>query len=269
MTARFRLHLPGRSACLLALLCANLHVHAQDRTPIARPKPLPSDVTPAVQISQCGDLTRGGHYGPFDFRRAHPNDRRLVEGTHFDMELQTFMAGRVEGRNGAGTGAVGGGFDYTLKSFPNHPIALKVVEELGRRLNTEQPRGMEFPLECYYVRAFMIAPDDSAVRALYGVYLSYRKRDREALHHLEVADQALNYSRTMQYLIGEARMRLGEFELAQINAMRAAKLGFPSDALQTALRSAGHWNNNLKLPDESSASAVETAASGNADGSGR
>lgn len=236
-------------------------------SPVAFAKAAPVDITPRIQTFQCGDFT--GHFGPLDFRSADPRDKQNVESNHFEMELSSFLMGRVEGRNRAGTGTVAGGFQYTLKAFPNHPVALKVMEELGRKLKSEQPQGTMYPLECWYVRAFKIAPDDPMVRALYGIYLAYRDRSEEARHNLDIADPELQYSRAMQYMMGEARFQLKQYEKAQLNAMRAARLGFPGDVLQKALQDGGHWNAQLPMPPDppevtSDASTASTAASATA-----
>ncbi|MDH3461347.1 MAG: hypothetical protein OEM00_10325 [Burkholderiaceae bacterium] len=231
---------------LVVVIAASAATALAQRSPVVYPKPLPADITPRIQLFQCGDFT--GHFGPLDYRTADPRDRKVVQEFHLDMEIQTFMLGRVEGRNRAGTGGVAGGFQYTLKAFPNHPVALKAMEELGRKLNSEQPQRTSYPLECWYIRAFMITPDDPIVRAMYGIYLSYRERAEEAQHNLDIADQGLQYSRTMQYLMGEARFRLQQYDRAQLNAMRATSLGFPGDSLQKRLQEGGHWNPQLQLP---------------------
>jgi hypothetical protein len=252
-----------RLGILIALMaatsaCAPAMAEGSGRSPVPKIGPIPRDVTPRVQLFQCGDFK--GHFGPIDFRTAHPNDRRLVEGAHFDMELQTFLTGRLSGRNTAGTGLVTGGFWYTLKAFPNHPIALKVMEEAARKMNTEQPEGTQYPLECWYLRAFMIAPDDPMVRALYGIYLARRDRAEEAIRNLEMADLELQDSRAMQFLIGETYLLLKQYERAQRNAMRAANLGYPGDFLEKRLREAGQWNPEMKLAPAEAVATVPEAA---------
>jgi hypothetical protein len=247
------MHLP---AALLALALAA--PAAAQRTPIATPKPLPSDIAPRVSLEQCGDFT--GHFGPLDYRSSHPFDRRLVEKYHFDMEMSTFLSGRVSGRNRAGTGGVAGGFDYVLKAFPNHPAALLVMDQLGRKLKSEQPQNIDMPIECYYVRAFMIAPDDPVVRAMYGIYLAHRDRRPEAVHNLDLADEALRWSGPVQYQIGLANLTLKRYDKAQLNAMRAARDNFPLDALRKDLKSAGKWDANLALPAEEVAASAEAAS---------
>lgn len=235
-------NLPASLVALLLIPCAAL----AQKSPIKSPQPLPTDVTPKVFVGQCGGFT--GHYGPIDFRNAHPDDKRVVEAYHFDMEYRTFLQGKLVGKNRAGTSEVAGGFQYVLKSFPNHPTALYAMERVGTQLGTERPQNIDFPLECWYVRAFQIAPDDPVVRALYGIYLANRGRKDEALHNIKIADAELQGDANMQYNIGLMHFKLQKFELAQLNAMRAAKLGFRLDGLERMLKKAGHWNSQLELP---------------------
>jgi hypothetical protein len=236
------------------------------RGPVAVPKPMPSDVSPQVNTGQCGSF--GNHFGPLDFRTIDPQDRRVVEQYHFDMELRTFLSGQLVGKNRAGTSAVAGGFDYVLKAIPNHPAALLVMEQLGRKLKSENPQNIELPLECYYVRAFMIAPTDPVVRAMYGIYLAHRNRRDEAVHQLDAANRALRASGPMQHHIGTANLVLQRYEEAQLNALRAKRNGFAIDAVEKQIRSAGKWNDQLTLPagdlspDDSASAPAAAAAAG-------
>ena len=244
---------PARIQALCAMALALLlqggvtSAWGQQRSPIARAGPVPHDVRPQVQLFQCGNFQ--GHFGPMDYRKAHKQDIRLVEEWHFDAELGMFMRGQEEGRTKAGTTHATSGFQYTLKSFPNHPVALMVMEQAARKKKTEQPSA-DYPMECWYVRAFMIAPDDPIVRAFYGVYLAHRNRPEEARHNLDIADKGLRYSRTMQHILGETRLVLKDHERAQLHAMRAAQLGFRGQDVEKALRAAGQWKEDLTLPDE-------------------
>lgn len=242
----WRRQLVGAAPVFLATLLLMPCFALAQKSQIISPKLLPIDLTPKVLKGQCGGFI--GHYGPFDYRNAHPDDKRVVESYHFDMEYATFLQGKLIGKNRAGTSEVAGGFQYVLKSFPNHPTALYAMERLGTLLRTERPQNIEFPLECWFVRAFQIAPDDNVVRALYGIYLANRGRNEEALHNLKIADAELQGDANMQYNIGLMHFKLQKFELAQLNAMRAAKFGFRLDGLERMLKKAGHWNTQLELP---------------------
>lgn len=225
------------------------------KSAIRSPQPLPSDITPKVFLRQCGDFM--GHYGPMDYRTAHPDDKRVVETYHLYMEYSTFLQGKLRGKNRSGTGDVGGGFQYTLKSFPNHPTALYAMERLGFKLSSERPQNTDYPLECWFVRAFQIAPDDPIVRALYGIYLANRGRSEEALHNLAIADKELRDSANMQYNIGLSHFKLGKFELAQLNTLRASRLGFRLNGLEHMLKNSGHWNSQLEIPSSESEELLE------------
>lgn len=238
----------GRAFSLgVLLLVAALPALAQQRSPIARPGPIPTDLSPRVNLSQCGDFH--GHFGPIDYRKAHPQDKRLVEEWHFDAELNMFLSGQMRGRTKAGTTNATSGFQYTLKAIPNHPTALKVMEEAARKMKSEQPSS-DYPMECWYMRGFMIAPDDPIVRAFYGVYLAHRDRAKEARYNLDIADKGLRFSRAMQYILGSTRLVLKDYQGAQLNVMRAARLGYPTEGLEKEMRTAGRWQDDLVLPDE-------------------
>ena len=228
---------------------------AAQRSPIAPVRNIPGDINPKVDLSQCGDFI--GHFGPLDFRGIDSRDRRNVESNHLDMELRSFLAGQMQGRNKSGTGLVSGGFSYTLKSIPNHPVTLLVMEQFGRKLKSETPPGSEYPLECWYLRAFMIAPDDPVVRAMYGIYLSHRGREAEALANLKIADEGTATMGSVQFHIGQVHLSLKQYRLAQMNALRVKQSGFALDTLERSLRAAGRWDESLRLP----AAAAEPATS--------
>lgn len=251
--------IPAFLATLLLLPSISL----AQKSPIKSPQPLPTDLTPKVLTGQCGGFV--GHYGPFDFRSAHPDDKRLVERYHFDMEYATFLQGKLIGKNRAGTSEVAGGFQYVLNAFPNHPTALYAMERLSTKLGTERPQNVELPLECWYVRAFQIAPDDPVVRALYGIYLANRGRNEEALHNFKIAEAELQGDANMQYNIGLMHFKLQKFELAQLNAMRATKFGFRLDGLERMLKKVGRWNPQLELPSSENDEVLEKPAASSSD----
>jgi hypothetical protein len=249
------------AAALVLALQYPLPAFAQ-RSPIASVKPLPPDLTPRLDPRQCGHFR--GHFGPMDFRTAHPHDRRVVEEFHFDMEIRTFLAGQLSGRNMAGTSEVVWGFLYTLRSFPNHPTALLALDQLGRRLRSESPQGIDFPVECWFMRAFMIAPDDPTVRALYGAYLAHRGRTEEAIMNLQIGEKSTRQSAAVQHQIGLAWVHLKQWERAQRVAMRLKKLGFQLDVVAREVEKAKRWDSSIVLGEHDlieGADSAEVAAS--------
>lgn len=230
---------------LLALICATPAL--AQKSPILSPRALPADVTPKVLERQCGAYS--GHYGPFDYRSAHPSDKGIVEKYHFENEYAAFLAGKLTADTYGSSGLeVGKGFQYVLNSFPNHPEALMAMERLGTRLKSERPQNTQYPLECWYVRALKTVPDDPVVRVMYGIYLTNRGRNAEALNNLDQADAELHDDANMQYNIGLMYFKLGKYEKAQLCALRASAQGFRLNGLETLLRKANRWNNQLQLP---------------------
>lgn len=242
---------------LVATLLAVGSAHAQKST-LLRPRPLPADIKPQVQPQQCGTYT--GIYGPMDFRSIHPDDRRVVEAYHLDMEMGIFLSGRVEGVHRAGSGPIAGGFLYTVRAIPNHPVAMMLLEQLGRRLKSERPQNLEWPLECMYVRAFMLVPDDPVVWAMYGIYLAHRNRAAEAEYHLDRAEGPLRSTGALQYQIGLANLAIKRYEKAQINAMVAEQRGFRTTGLREELQALGKWRPDLTVPPEMATEAAAPAS---------
>lgn len=252
------------AVCIAAALLGQAAL--AQRSPTLRPKPLPQDITPKVQVGQCGALS--GFFGPLDFRGIHPEDRRVVEAYHLDMEMATFLSGRVVGVNRAGTGPVTGGFVYVVRSIPNHPVAMMLLEQVGRKLKTELPQNIDWPLECMYVRAFQLVPDDPVVWGLYGIYLAHRGRDSEAVYQLDRAHDPLRGNGPLQYQMGLANLAIKRYRQAQINALTAEARGFKLPGLREQLKAAGKWNEQLTLPPEPEvpASAVPAASAASAAG---
>lgn len=242
----------------LAALTAAGPALAQKST-ILRPRPLPADIKPRVPPQQCGSYT--GIYGPMDFRSIHPDDRRVVEAYHLDMEMGIFLSGRVEGVHKAGSGPIAGGFLYTVRAIPNHPVAMMLLEQLGRRLKSEQPQNIEWPLECMYVRAFVLVPDDPVVWAMYGIYLAHRNRASEAAYHLDRAEGPLRDTGALQYQIGLANLAIKRYEKAQVNAMLADERGFKTPGLRQELQALGKWRADLVVPPQQAAAAASEPAS--------
>lgn len=245
--------------CYLIPLGALLSIFSSqvlaDKSTVKTPQPLPSDITPRVIEQQCGGYV--GFFGPFDYRHAHPDDIRVVEKYHFDIEYAGFLRGTKKVNAIGSTADVGEGFNYTLKALPNHRTALYAMDQLALREKTEKPSGSAFPVECWYVRAFKITPDDPAVRAMYGIYLANRGRNQEALHNLDMAERELPDDANLQYNIGLMYFKLGQYEKAQLCAIRAKKLRFGLNGLEGMLRRANKWNSQLQLPPEEESNSPE------------
>jgi len=239
---------------LLSALCVTAAAQ-EERVVILTPRELPADVTPQVSLGQCGIWT--GHYGPIDYRSAAQVTRKRVETHHFDgylPQFYTWLPGQQFSHY------IAANFSYTLRAFPNHPVTLMLMEQIGRRLKTEAIPGSYYPLECWYLRGMQAVPDDPMVRAQYGIYLANRGRTKEALYNLDIGEKGLCRSPVMQHYIGLAYLAAGVARKAQINAMRSEQLGFPGTALRRQLEAAGKWDQALESSPALTADVCSEAA---------
>lgn len=189
----------------------------------------------------CGNLNNNYLGKPTDYRSAPADQRNLVEGAHFRVEHSQIQKGRTSFRHGENSGSLMGGFDYTLRVFPNHHLALQDIDRLGTLLKTEKPVNASYTLECYYKRAIAFVPDDGVVRLLYGLYLNRRGKTKDALEQLRLAEEYSPDDTNVQYNLGLAYFQLKEYEQAREYAKRAYDRGFPLPGLKQMLIKAGKW----------------------------
>ncbi|MDR2839007.1 MAG: hypothetical protein LBV49_10675 [Azonexus sp.] len=191
----------------------------------------------------CGDLTENYLHKPTDYRTAPQEQLNLVERPHFRTEHATILKGQTEASSGYGQsyGGLMAGFDYTLRVFPNHHLALQDIDRLGLMLKTEKPAKAHFSLECYYKRAIAFVPDDSVVRLLYGLYLNRRGRIKEGVEQLQAAEENAPDDSNVQYNLGLAWFQIKDYDKAREYAKRAYEGGFPLPGLRQMLIKAGQW----------------------------
>ena len=189
----------------------------------------------------CGNLNNNYLGKPTDYRSAPTEQRNLVEGAHFRVEHAQIQKGRTAFSHGENSGSLMGGFDYTLRVFPNHHLALQDIDRLGMLLKTEKPVNASYTLECYYKRAIAFVPDDGVVRMIYGLYLSRRGKTKAALEQLRLADEYSPDDTNLQYNLGLAYFQAKEYGLAREYAKRAYDRGYPLPGLKQMLIKAGKW----------------------------
>lgn len=206
----------------------------------------------AQQMWACGDLNNA--YGPFDYRDPNP-DHRLpqVEAHHFTNKVEMLRSGE--------TGPVGGDIDYILRAFPNHPRALMAMMNLSFKEKTDRPRGANFPVECYFMRAERFRPDDMNVKMLYGIYLMKAGRLDDALKKLQEAASADSTDPNLWYNLGLAYFDLKRYDEALKYAHKAYALGFPLPGLRNLLQKAGKWHD--PAPVATSADSAPAPAASN------
>lgn len=186
----------------------------------------------AQGLEACGSLENA--YGPYDYRTITEFQRQLVEGAHFTPQVESL-------KRGISGGSPGGDIDYTLRAFPNHPRALLAMKRLGERERRPKVGGANYSVECYFDRAVRFAPDDPAVRIVYGHYLIDKGDPAGARKQLELAREKARDNANLSYNLGLTYFDLKDYALAREYAKRAYELGFPLQGLKKKLQQARQW----------------------------
>lgn len=186
----------------------------------------------------CGPLQN--HFGPFDYRSSPPEQRRLVEGTHFTPKVESLRGGNT-------TITPGGDMGYTLNVFPNHHRALMALIKLSEREKTDKPRGMGHTVACWFDRAERFRSDDAMVKMLHGIYLIRKGKTQAAADKLEQASALAGENANINYNLGLAYFDLKQYDKALENAHMAYALGFPLPGLRDKLKRAGKWSEPMPV----------------------
>jgi tetratricopeptide (TPR) repeat protein len=179
------------------------------------------------------DLELRNSFGPFDYRTAAEEHRRIVEDNHFTSQVENLTRGI--------TGSLGGDIDYTLRAFPNHPRALLAMANLGRREGREKPVGSRHSVDCWFQRALAFQPEDPFVRTAYGVELLRSGRPDASIEQLKVAEKLRGNDANVSYNLGLAYFDLKDYNSSLEHARRAYELGFPLPGLKNKLQRIGKW----------------------------
>ncbi len=184
----------------------------------------------AQVVTGCGSLKNA--YGPFDYRDPTARAAKLpvVEDYHFTPDVESL-------RKGSTSYLAMGDIDYTLRAFPNHPRALASMARWalmgGTFPNPDIPSA-----ECYFERAIAFAPDDPAVRVIYGGYLYRRHKPKEALQQYETALRIAPQSPEINYDAGLLYVDLGDLPRAKQCAKIAYDAGYPLPGLRMKIAAA-------------------------------
>lgn len=188
----------------------------------------------AAKKNFCGEL-HGNHYGPFDYLNRFNLNKELniVEIMHFTSDVENLVKGN--------TGSIGGDLNYTLLAWPNHHRALVSLAKLSIRDKTTRPRGLSYPVECYFDRAIRFRSDDGTVRMIYGGYLSKIDKPNQAIEQLEIAVKLSPDNATAHYNLGLLYFDKKDYGKAKKHAKSAYALDFPLPGLKNKLKQAGRW----------------------------
>jgi tetratricopeptide (TPR) repeat protein len=199
---------------------------------------------------ECGSLE--WNYGPYDYRTATAQQRKLVESAHFPLETEQLKS--------APTGSLGADIKYTLSVFPNHPRALLAMERLVLKEKHNPASGAKYTVECFYERALRFKPDDHIPRLFYVNYLiRNNKQLDEARRQLDYVAESTRDDPLAQFNAGMLYMDMQDYDKALIQAHRVIAMGFDRRELRDRLTAAGRWTE--PEPAGQAASAPASAAS--------
>jgi len=184
------------------------------------------------RIYECGNPFENA-FGPFDYRTAPSDSKKVVETYHFTSAVESLQGGI--------TGTIGGEIDYTLRVFPNHPRALMAMVRLGEREKTIKPKGANYSVECYIERAVQFRPDDVNVKMIRGIYSSMKRKYGQAIPDFSAVIEEQPNNANAHYNLGLAFFEIKDYDRAREEAKLAQSLGFPLHGLEQKLRAAGKW----------------------------
>jgi tetratricopeptide (TPR) repeat protein len=172
--------------------------------------------------------------GPLDYRITPPDEIEFVEVRHFPSHVERLQRGEK--------GTVGGDIAYTLRSFPNHPRALRSAAEWQRRHNGLLPPDMQFTAACWFDRAIAFRPDDAQVRVVLAFELLKSKKSAAAIEQVSKAEQLAKGNPQIHYNVGLLYFELKEYDKSMANARIAYEQGFDLPGLKDKLVKAGKWS---------------------------
>ncbi len=203
-------------------------------------------------------------HGPYDYIDIiNSTDKVLVDNARL-WEVDRIHYGRAaerlrDGLNPITINLAWGDYDYTLRAFPNHVLALRDIITLEiERLKANKRGGYNFqpfstPPECYLQRAERYRPNQEHIPLLHGIYLYRIGKYKEAEIQYKKAISINPENAESHYNIGLLLLRMKRPNDALIHAQKAYALKYPLNSLKQQLIDAGVWKNT----NESSSSNVK------------
>lgn len=199
-----------------------------------------------------------GQFGPFDFYATQKNGAypyTVVERHHLGPKTELML------RQGDYCG-YWSDLDYTLRAFPNHPKALRMMAEFLKThvscniggTTSASPSVLELAaqmesggwqgrtMEYYFDTAIKYRPQYTETRILYARALSDSGNRDQAVRVLEDALRLDPQSGSAHYELGMIQFAKGDKQSALEHARKAYQLGKPPTTLRDQLVAAGIWS---------------------------
>jgi tetratricopeptide (TPR) repeat protein len=147
-----------------------------------------------------------------------------------------------------------------LNAFPNHPQALLLMIQLCAQWKTPVCAD---DLAGRFDRAVAVNPRAPGTFIVYGIYQQRKGAYGEAIKSYKRALELDPDSVNAHYNLGLAYFDAKQYDLANVHAQQAYRLGAPLPGLRDKLKKAGRWNPDVPPP----AAAPEAPAQKDAAGS--
>ena len=214
----------------------------------------------ALNGMQCSDIGNGQGHGPFDYYEIKTTTNKKLKEVARLWEVDKIHYGLAtkrlkDGMNYINVNLAFGDYDYTLRAFPNHTLALRDAIELEINRIKINSRGgatippFRTPPECYLQRAAAFTPKQPHIPLLHGIYLyklgKYPEAEAQYKHAIKIdADNT-----EAHYNLGLLYAKQGRFKEALIHAQRAYALHYPLEGLKRQLIDAGVWVETNEQPN--------------------
>lgn len=127
-------------------------------------------------------------------------------------------------------------FVFVLNVFPNHPEALRGLDEACRRVKMA---GCN--MEQRFEKAIAVNPEAAGTYVVQGIYLSRNGKNAAAIESYKRAIELQPESPVAHYNLGLAYVETKDYARANEHAQKAYALGFPLPGLRERLKKAGQW----------------------------
>ena len=205
----------------------------------------------------CGSLEAAA--GPYDY--TNPIHRRdnlpIVEAAHLGPQTVNLKMGTRDDPGGSPQAhfkGLLGDLNFTLRAFPNHPVALDAMARLHLREGSEDLRFREsramYSMPCWFARAETFKPDDPTVRLIHGIYLYRLERYEQALQQYQIALRLAPKSAEIHYNTGLLYLKMQDYDAALEHAITAYELGYPLPGLKKALQRRNVWTDDIVVGKE-------------------
>lgn len=188
-------------------------------------------------------------YGPYDYTNSDHKSKNLqiVEEYHFSKDIEMLINGVPNSLAGGGSYSIPGSIDYTLMAFPNHHRALNAILNYQliykSQIDSKAKENVRSPVECYLQRAIHFSPKDIASYLIYTSYLRKTKHMQETEAVYQKALKIAPEESALRHSYGLFLVELKKYPEAMEQARIIYGKKYKRQKLKQVLEKSGHWQN--------------------------